>query len=139
MNIKRLAVGGVVGTITLYLLGILFWENLFAGFFDGNSGSATGVDRENTIVWAVIVGSLCYAVLLTLALESRSASKTLIDGLKVGVVVGALLWGTADFIIFGVTNLSNLTGTIADTVLEGVRGGIAGAVIAVVLDKVGFD
>ncbi len=137
MNIKRLSIGSVVGTITLYLLGMLIWGNLFAEFFDANSGSAVGVDRESQIVWAVVVGSLFYAVLLTLALESRSASKSLVDGLKIGAVVGALLWGTVDFIHFGVTNIDTLTAAVADTILEGVRGGIVGGVIAAVLSKVG--
>ena len=137
MNIKRLSIGSVVGTITLYLLGILIWGNLFEEFFDANAGSAVGVDRESQIVWAVVVGSLFYAVLLTLALESRSASKSLVDGLKIGAVVGALLWGTADFIHFGVSNIDTLTAAVADTILEGVRGGITGGVIAAVLSKVG--
>ena len=137
MNIKRLSIGSVVGAIALYLLGMLIWQNLFAEFFEANSGSATGVDRDTPIIWAVIVGNLFYAVLLTLALESRSASKSLVDGLKIGVVVGALLWGTADFILYGITNLNTLTGAVADTLLEGVHGGIAGGVIAAVLSKVG--
>ena len=137
MNMKRLIIGSVVGTITLYLLGMLIWEVLFAEFFDANTGSAVGVDRDTPIVWAIIVGTLFYAVLLILALESRSASKSLGDGLKIGVVVGALLWGTADFILLGFTNIGTLTGAVADTILEGVRGGIAGGVIAAVLSKVG--
>lgn len=137
MNIKRLSIGSVVGAVTLYLLGMLIWQVLFADFFEANSGSAVGVDRDAPIVWAIIVGTLCYAVLLTLSLESSGASKSLVDGLKVGAVMGALLWGTADFILFGFTNLSTLTGAVADTLLEGVRGGIAGGVIAVVLGKVG--
>jgi len=136
MNIKRMGIGTVVGAITLYLLGMLIWQVLFADFFDANSGSAVGVERETPILWAVIVGILAYAKLLTFALESQSG-KTLVDGLKVGAMVGALLWCTADFILFGFTNLSTLTGAIADTVLEGVRGGIAGGVIAFVLSKVG--
>jgi hypothetical protein len=74
---------------------------------------------------------------LTLALECRGGSVSLVDALKVGAVVGFLLWGTADFILFGFTNLNNLTATIADFVLEGVRGGICGAIIAVVLSKTG--
>ena len=137
MNIKRLSIGSVVGAITLYLLGMLIWVILFADFFDANSGSAVGVDRDTPILWAVIVGNLFYAMLLTLALESRSASKSLVDGLKIGAVVGALLWGTADFILYGITNLNTLTGAVTDTLLEGVRGGIAGGVIAAVLSKVG--
>ena len=137
MNIKRLIIGCVIGTLALQLLGILIFQNIFAEFFEANSGSAMGVDRDAPIVWALIVGNLFYAMLLTLALETRSASKSLVDGLKIGVVVGALLWGTADFVLYGLTNLSTLTGTVADTLLEGVRGGIAGGVIAAVLSKVG--
>ena len=137
MDIKRLSIGSVVGTIALFLLGMLNWQNLFTEFFDANSGSATGVDREAPIMWAAIVGTLFYAVLLTLALEARGASKSLVDGLKVGAVVGALLWGTTDFILYGYTNISTLTGTVADMLLEGLRGGIVGGIIAVVLSKVG--
>ncbi len=137
MNTKRLSIGTVVGAVALYLLGMLIWQVLFAGFFDANSGSAVGVDKEAPIVWALIVGVLFYAALVTLALESRSGAKTLVDGVKVGAVVGVLLWGTADFTLFGVTNISTLAGTCADTLLEGVRGGIAGGVIAFVLGKVG--
>ena len=137
MNIKRMGIGTVVGAITLYLLGMLIWEVLFADFFEANSGSAVGVVRETPILWAVIVGTLAYAKLLTFALEWKGASNSLLEGLKVGVVVGALLWGTADFILYGYFHLNNLTATIADTLLEGVRGGIAGGVIAAVLSKVG--
>lgn len=137
MDIKRLGIGSIVGTIVLNLLGMLIWGNLFTEFFDANSGSASGLDREAPIIWAVLLGTLFYAALLTLALEARGASTSMIDGLKVGVVVGALLWGTADFIFFGFTNVSTLTGSIADILLEGVRGGIAGGVIAFVLSKVG--
>lgn len=136
MNIKRLVVGSIVGTIVLYLLGMVFWEMLFADFFEANSGSAVGVDREAPILWAVVVGTLCYAVLVTLGLESRS-SKSIVDGVVVGAVVGGLIWGTADLILYGFTNLSNLTGAISDAVLEAVRGGISGGVIALVLGKVG--
>ncbi len=137
MNIKRLIIGCVIGTLALQLLGMLIFQNIFAEFFESNSGSAVGVDRDTPILWAVIVGNLFYALLLTLALESRSASKSLVDGLIIGAVVGALLWGTADFILYGITNLSTLTGAVTDTLLEGVRGGIAGGVIAAVLSKVG--
>ena len=121
----------------MYLLGWVIFVTLFAEFFDANSGSAVGVDRDAPIVWALMIGSLFYAVLLTLALESRSTSKSIVDGLMIGAVVGALLWGAADFIVYGITNLNNLTATIADILLEGVRGGIAGGVVAGVLSKVG--
>ncbi len=137
MDLKRIGIGTLVGLVVLYALGWLFWGMLFADFFAANEGSATGVDREAPILWAMILGTLMYAKLVTLALVSRGRNLSLIDGAKVGAVVGLLLWGTADFILFGLTNLSTLTGTIGDTLLEAVRGGVAGAIIALVLSKVG--
>ncbi len=137
MNTKRLIIGSLVGLVSLYIVGYLIWEVVFTEFFAANSGSATGVDRDPQIIWAIALGTLFYGVLLTLALESRGSSISTVDALKVGVVVGFLLWGTADFILYGYTNLNNLTGAIADTLLEGVRGGICGAIIAVVLSKTG--
>jgi hypothetical protein len=137
MNMKRLSIGSLTGLVVMYILGVVFWEMLFADFFAGNSGSATGVPRDAPILWSVVLGTLLYAEMVTLAIEGRAGTVSIGDGLKVGAVVGLLLWGTVDFVFYGYFNLNTLTGVIADIVLEGVRGGIAGAVIAGVLAKVG--
>ena len=137
MNMKRLTIGSVVGLVALYVLGIVIWEMVFTDFFAANAGPAEGVLRESPVMWAVVIGSLFYAVLLTLAIENQSGESSLATGLKIGAVIGVLLWGTTDFVLYGYQNVNNLTATIADVVLEGIRGGITGAVIAVVLSKVG--
>jgi glycerol uptake facilitator-like aquaporin len=136
MNVKRLAIGSIVGAIILYVLGILFWEYLFADFFQANGGGAVGVTRPEMIMWALIVGTLLYGVLLTLTLEWRG-SKSVVGGLITGAIVGALLWGTGDFTHYAINTMNNLAATIADTALEGVRGGVTGAIVAFVLSKVG--
>ena len=136
MDKKKIAIGTLVGFVVLYALGFAFWQVLFTDFFAANEGSATGVDRETPILWAMILGTLFYAKAISLALDSRG-STSLMDGAMVGATVGILLWGTVDFILFGLTNLNTLTGAIADIVLEGVRAGIAGAVVAFVGSKMG--
>ena len=136
MDIKRLIIGTVVGAITLYILGYVIWELAFANFFAANAGSATGVERDTQVIWAVALGSVSYAALLTLAIGTRAGSTTIVEGLKIGAIVGFLLWFTADFTIYGIQNVSNLTATIADSLLELIRGGIAGAVVAAVLGKI---
>ena len=88
------------------------------------------------ITWALIVGTFLYGVLVTLALEWRG-SKTVVSALITGAIVGALLWGTSDFTNYALNTMNNLAATIADTVLEGARGGITAAVVAFVLGKVG--
>jgi hypothetical protein len=50
--------------------------------------------------------------------------------------VGFFLWFTVDFLQYSFTNLSTLTLTIVDPLLEAVHAGIGGAIIAPVLKKV---
>jgi hypothetical protein len=134
---KRLLIGSIAGGVALYILGYVFWGTLFADFFAANAGSAEGVPRETEILWASGLGTLLYAVLVTMTIEARSGTTSVVDGLKAGAIVGFLVWGTADFIFYGNFNLSNLNATIADIALETVRAGVGGAVIAVVLSKIG--
>ena len=136
MDIKRLIIGTVVGGITLYILGYVIWDMLYAEFFAANAGSATGVTKDPQVIWALGLGTLSYAALLTLAIETRADSATIVNGLKIGALVGFLMWFGADFIIYGVWNLSNLTATIVDPLLELIRAGISGAIIAGVLGKI---
>ncbi len=136
MDIKRLIIGTIVGGIVLYILGYLIWELAFADFFAANAGSATDVFRDNPVIWAVALGTLSYAALLTLAIGTRAGTATIVDGLKIGAIVGFLLWFGSDFIHYGIANISNLTATIVDPLLELIRAGISGAVIVAVLGKI---
>ena len=137
MNMKRLLIGSIAGGVVMYIVGYVFWGMIFADFFADNAGSAEGVPRETVIIWAAALGTLFYAALVTMTIEARSGATSVVDGLKAGAIVGFLVWGTADFIFYGHFNLSNLNATIADIVREAVRGGIGGAVVAVVLSKIG--
>ena len=136
MDIKRFIIGTVVGAITLYILGYLIFDLVFAEFYAANAGSATGVVRDNQVVWAVALGTLSYAALLTLAIGIRAGSTTIVEGVKIGAIVGFLMWFGADFIFYGIFNISNLTLTFVDSLLELIRAGITGAVIATVLGKI---
>jgi hypothetical protein len=136
MDFRRLAMGTVIGGITLFVLGYLIFDLGAASFYAANAGSATGVAREPQLIWAVALGSLSYAALITLAIGSRAGSTTAGAGIKVGAVVAFLLWFTVDFTLYGITNTSNLTRTVVDPLLELVRGGIAGGIIGVVVGNI---
>jgi len=136
MNAKQFAVGTVVGTVILFVLGYVIWDMLFADFFAANSGGATGVDRAEQIVWAVVVGTLAYGLLLTLVIKGSSRPGSIAEGVKLGAIVGVLVWGTTDFILYGVTDINNLTAVVADTLLEGVRAAISGAGVAAVVGMI---
>ncbi len=136
MDTKRLAIGTLVGGITLHVVGYLIWGVLFADFFAANAGSATGVPRDQRLQWAIAVGNLSFALLYTLAIMSRARSATIIEGFKIGAIIGFLVWLGVDFIRYGTENVLNLTSAIVDPLLESVHGGTAGAAIAAVLGKV---
>jgi uncharacterized membrane protein len=132
MDAKRLVIGTIVGAVAIYFLGDLIWDVLFNNFFEANRGTATGVDREAPVLWAAFVGTLMYALAISLFLEKAKRPTNFLTGLVVGAVAGILIWGTADFTMFAYGNFRNLNATIADTLLEGVRGGVTGAVLAII-------
>jgi hypothetical protein len=137
MDTKRFLIGTLVGGITMYVFGYLIFTLAFADFYAANAGSATGVLRENPLFWAVALGHLALAALVTLAIGSRPGSVTVAGGFKVGAIVGFLVWFGVGFIFYGALNLRNLTATIVDPLLEIVRTGIGGVVIAAVLGQIG--
>ena len=137
MDVKRVSIALVIGAAALYATGYLIFDVLFSGFYAANAGSATGVNRDGQLVWAISLSSLGYACLIIFAMGSRVRGVSIGQGALIGAVVGSLLWFTADFNFYGSTNLSNLTRTLVDPILEFVHGGIAGAVIATVLRKSG--
>jgi hypothetical protein len=98
-------------------------------------GSATGVNRDPQLLWAVIIGTVGYAVFITLAIVTRAGSSSIADGLKVGATVGFLMWLTVDFFFLGIQNVSTPIIAVIDPLLEAVHAGIAGAAIAAVLAK----
>jgi hypothetical protein len=136
MDTKRFVIGTLVGGVIMYALGYLIFVLAFGDFYAANRGSASGVDREQQIVWAYALGCLSYAALVTLGIGSRAGSLNLAVGAKVGAIVGFLLWLTVNFILYGMTNIETLTRATIDPFLELVRGGIAGGVIGIVLGKV---
>ncbi len=136
MDIKRIIIGTVVGAITLYVLGYLIFDLALAEFYAANAGSATGLVKDPQVIWAVALGTLSYAALLAFTIGTRADSTTIVEGLKIGAIVGFLMWFGADFIFYGIFNISNLTLTFVDSLLELIRGGITGVVIATVLGKI---
>lgn len=134
MDGRRMMIGTVVGSIVLMITGYLIFDVVLAGFYVSNS--SPGLDREAPILWAMALASLSFAGLITYAMGARGAT-SVGDGIRVGAIVGFLLWFTADFLFYGATNMSNLTLAVVDPLVELVHGGIAGAAIAAVLARSG--
>jgi uncharacterized membrane protein len=133
MDAKRNLTGLLVGAIVLYATGYLIFDLAFANFYRTNVGSAVGVDRGGQLVWAVSLAMVAYGSLITFVMGNRTGTLSIGGGARIGAIVGFLLWCTVDFVYYGTTNVSNLTRTVVDPLLEIVHGGIGGAAIAAVL------
>lgn len=104
MDAKRILTGTLVGGITMYVLGYLIFELAFGAFYAANVGTAIGVMRDVPLQWAVALGTLALAALVTLAVDSRPGTPTIGQGFIAGGVVGFLLWFGVDFIRYGMTS-----------------------------------
>lgn len=139
MDVRRFAIGTLVGGVAVMAAGyLIFAIPPFRDFYAYamNSGSATGVARELPLLWAAALGALSYSALVTFAVASRTSSLSPGGGIKIGAVVGFLLWFTADFMLYGISNVGSLMSTLVGPLLELVPGAIAGGVIAVVLGHI---
>jgi len=135
MDVRRFAIGTLVGGVAVMAAGYLtFAMPPFRDFYAYamSSGSATGVARELPLLWAAALGALSYSALVTFAIASRTSSLSPGGGIKIGAVVGFLLWFTADFMFYGISNVGSVMSTLVGPLLELVPGAIAGGVIAVV-------
>ena len=76
MDARRFVIGTLVGGVTVLATGTLIFA--LAPFRDFlayamNAGSATGVERQPQLVWAVALGALSYSALVTLAIGLRAS------------------------------------------------------------------
>ena len=132
MDAKRLAIGTVVGGIAMFVVGYLIW-NILLDYWNG-AFDAAGVAREAQLLWAVVLSNIAAAALITLAIE-RGGSSTIGGGVRIGAIVGFLVWSGVDLAFYANTTIFDLTAIIIDPLLAGVHFGIGGGVIAAVLGR----
>ena len=131
MDIKRVAIGTVVGTVTLYVVGYLLFEIVWASYYAANVTSG----RAATIQWAAVAGNFCFALLVTLAIETRTSVPSIASGFITGAVIGYLAWLGAHFSYYATVDVISLNIILVDPLNELVHTGIAGAAIAAVLAR----
>ena len=132
MDTKRLAIGTVVGGIAMFVVGYLIW-NILLDYWNG-AFDAAGVAREAQLLWAVVLSNIAAAALITLAIE-RGGSSTIGGGVKIGAIVGFLVWSGVNLAFYADTTIFDLTTIILDSLLASVHYGIGGGVIAAVLGR----
>ena len=132
MDAKRIAIGTVVGGLAMFAVGYLIW-NIVLDYWVG-AFVAAGVARDSELLWVNALSNVTHAALVTLAI-GWSGSSTIGGGVKVGAIVGCLVWLGVDLAYYANTTIFDFTTTILDPLLTAVHFGIGGGVIAAVLGR----
>ena len=129
MSAKSFVLATIAGGVTLFILGGVFYGWLLADMFE-SSGM-----REEPIWWALIVGELFLAALVTLIFGRWATISTPVSGLKAGAIIGLIMAAALNFTMYAVSTIIDPTAGAVDVGISVVRLGVAGAVIALVLGK----
>lgn len=134
MDIKKIAVGGIVGGILFFLLGWLIYGMLLMDFMKNNPGIVSGYSKEMPDMLYLVIGNLLSGLLMAYIFVKANVS-TLAGGLVMGLVVGFLMSASFDCIMYATTNLMSKKAIMADVLAGTAMSAITGAVVGWVLGK----
>ena len=135
MDSKKFLVGTLVGGISFFLVGYLFYGVALAGFFTAHSIAPAGAMKgmNEILWWALILGNLAEGALLTWIFLKLGNIRSFSSGFGTGIVIGFLLGLSMDLVRYATGNSVDLTATFTDVVVEALMNGIVGGIIGVIL------
>lgn len=127
--------GTIFGGIAFFFLGWLVWGILLSGVMEDMYNTALNRPNNEMIWWAMILSNLVLALLITLILRWAGA-KNMMDGLKIGAIVGVLYALTVDLGMYSMTTIfNNISGIVIDAVAYAVLTAIIGLVVVLTWGK----
>jgi len=129
MQSQKFVVTAVLAAVLLFAIGGSVYGWALADFFAGNMGSATGITKEPGEFWAIGVGELAGGTLLTLVIAGWARVGTAAGGAKVGTVMALLMTMNFDFVLYGTSNVANLTAACVDVVVNTLRYAVVGGFV----------
>ena len=137
MTAKNRVLATLVGFVVLFLLGYLFYGMLLMDFYETNSGTATGVmrDEADLIWWALILGNLLQAYFLVYIFGNWANITTFGGGAKAGFILGLIMGFAMNLTMYATSNMMNLTAALVDPFVAAIMMSITGGVIGVMLGR----
>ena len=122
-----------VGGIFHFIGGYLVWGILTSDFFAQHTGSATDVMKDPMDMVFIAIGSLLQAFFISTIYGKWSrGTHSAKGGFEFGALIGAFVGFGIGLLNYGVMNISDLTGHLADAVISIIFFGLMGVIIAVV-------
>jgi hypothetical protein len=120
MNVKTV-VGSVLGGLTLFAMGYLVYMVVLGDM------NLRGLMGEPDLVW-IIAGEIVFGYLITWTIGVTKASG-IQGGAKAGAIMGIIVGLGMNLILIGEGNVADMTNSLIDIVVWGVRWGVAGLVV----------
>lgn len=131
MFTKQNLLASLAGFIVMFLLGYAIWGFATEDFFDGHT--LKNVMKETPDMLFVALGNLIGAFALsTLYGKWARGVHSAKEGFQLGIWVGIFTGFGMGLLNYGVSEIMDLTGYIAEGIIEVIFYGIIGAVIALV-------
>ncbi|MEM7051334.1 MAG: hypothetical protein AAF604_16810 [Acidobacteriota bacterium] len=127
---QRTLLATIVGALVLFVLGFLVYGMALADYFAGQ-----GIETlDEPILWAIFLGELAMAALLTFIFVQWASISTFAGGFKGGAIVGGLVTIAFGMIQIGAMG-ANFAPIVVDLVISVVRVGLAGGAIGAMLGR----
>ena len=135
MDTKKFLLGTVIGGLVLFFLGYLFYGLALASFFSQHViTSVSSMKAMSDIIWwALILGNIAWAALLTYIFLKLGNIKSFGSGASTGAVIGFLMSLSIDLTRYATENTLDRRAWAADVIIGMVMCAIAGGIIGVVL------
>ncbi len=134
---NKIIIAGLVGGVVAFVLGFLVWGLALSSFLEANTGSATGVMRdESDFLWIpMILGHISWGILFAYIFGQWANISTFATGTSAGATLGFLIGFTYEMINLGSTHLTTLTGSIVNIIAMTVVSALVGGVVAIMLGR----
>lgn len=133
MNTKTI-LATLAGAVFNFLGGWVLFGMVLSGFYHSNSKTYEGLSKgEMPDLPFIFASGIFSAYLVTYVLRRIGKDFTFATGFKHGMVVYFCMAAWVNLSIYGFYNLLSLQLCFVDMLVQGVFGGIAGGIIAIVL------
>ena len=133
MNSQKFLIGTLVGGVSLFLLGYLFYGAALSDFFSKHVVAGSMKPMNEIVWWALVLGNLSTGALLTYIFLKMGNVHSFGTGVRIGAAIGFFMSLGYDLVGYATANSMDRTGAVADVAVGTVMIAIAGGIIAAVL------
>ncbi|HNQ12949.1 MAG TPA: hypothetical protein PKH65_07730 [Bacteroidia bacterium] len=135
MKNKKTILAGIVGGVTLFLLGWLFYGILLAGFMADNGPAFDGVYQDPPHMLPLFLGNLFFGFFIACMLGEWDSVTEIGAAAKRMFIAGLLIGLGFDLIMMGTTNLMTPLTLIVDVITFSVMLAVTGMAEVMLLRK----